>query len=171
MNAVAIPSPRQIKETVMDDLSAYERESKLFKKAIAAIENSLEDKLWVDDIHLNPKHGNKVFDWERHAIKNLMQLIKKPDGLSAAALTEAQLGVYALLNSDRLLAVAVIDDASGETAADPKRGKHVDRELAKAQEELAKGDTEREIGKFDKAVNHYKKAWNHAMKAVRELTM
>ena len=61
-----------------------------------------------------------------------------------------------------------MDDLDGVSAADPKRQKKVDKELAKAQVELDKGDADRASGRHDKAITHYKKAWEDATHAAKE---
>ena len=40
-------------------------------------DKSLDPKLWVDDTHLDPKHGKKVFDDQGKAVKELGKLLKK----------------------------------------------------------------------------------------------
>jgi len=72
----------EIKESAIACLSNYVDESKRFGKAIKKIDKSLDPKYWVDDTHLECKHGNKVFDNERYAVKELMHLLK---GVSAYA--------------------------------------------------------------------------------------
>ena len=51
---------RDLKLGVIADLLPFEGESKRIKKAINEIEKSLDPELWVDEIHMDPKHGNKV---------------------------------------------------------------------------------------------------------------
>ncbi len=66
----------EIKKSAKSCLSAYVNESKRFGRAIQGIDKSLEPKYWVDDTHLACRHGNKVFDHERYAVKQLMHLLK-----------------------------------------------------------------------------------------------
>jgi hypothetical protein len=142
-------------------------ESKRFDKTIKEIEKSLEEKLWIDESHLQAKHGKKVFDHEKHAVKELRHLMKHPKEISELALVVTQQAIDDLVRADRILAVTLINELSDAVAVDDKKQKHVDKELAKAQDELAKGNKERDADKPkpDKAIDHYKKAWEHATKA------
>ena len=147
---------------------AYTGESERIRKAVKWINRSLDPKLWVDETHLDPKHGKKVFDRQRRAVKELMRLVKKPDNISADALVAAQGGINDLVAVARLLAVTLLDETRGVEAVDPRRQDRVDKKLAKAQEELDKGDAKAEAGKYDKAIDHYKKAWQHVGKAAKD---
>ena len=60
--------PKNLKQDAIDKLSVHAGESKKIDKAIKEIEKSLDDQLWVDDTHIDPKHGKKVFDRERHSV-------------------------------------------------------------------------------------------------------
>jgi tetratricopeptide (TPR) repeat protein len=68
--------PIDLKNGVIDGLSPYVDESKRIKKAIKEIEKSLDAKSWIDEIYLDKKHGKKVFDHERHAVRELEHLLK-----------------------------------------------------------------------------------------------
>jgi len=133
------------------------------EKAIEHIEKSLDSKYWVDDGHLDAKHGNKVFDEEKKAVKELMKLIDKKD-MPQDVQEACQEVIDELIRADYMLARTAIDEASA--AGDPK-------EIAKAEEEMAKAQEELEHTKkdgtpdphYDKAIDHYKKAWEHACKA------
>ena len=135
----------------------------------------MDDDLWIDGSHLDAKHGHKVFDRERHAIKELLHLLEQDgdqgkksdkDEVSAAALASAESAVERLLAADRLLAQTAIGSVG--PAVDAHRQDKVDKEIAKALEALDKGDEEAGFGKADKAINHYKNAWKHATHAAKE---
>jgi len=68
--------PKDLKQDAIDKLSVHAGESKKIDKAIKEIEKSLDDQLWVDDTHIDPKHGKKVFDREHRSVKELMHLLK-----------------------------------------------------------------------------------------------
>ena len=53
--------------------------SKRIKKAIREINKGLDEKLWLDGFP-GPRQGKKIFDRERHAVKELMQLLKDVTG-------------------------------------------------------------------------------------------
>lgn len=166
---------RGLKESSLEILLPYEKESKRIKKAIKEIGKSLDDDLWIDGSHLDAKHGHKVFDRERHAVKELLHLLEQDgdqgkksdqDEVSAAALASAESAVERLLAVDRLLAQTAIGSVG--PAVDAHRQDKVDKEIAKALEALDKGDEEAGFGKADKAINHYKNAWKHATHAAKE---
>jgi len=73
---VTIQGPQEIKANANTCLSNYIDESKRFGKAIKEIAQSLNPKYWLDVSHLDCKHGHRVFSEERHAVKELMHLLK-----------------------------------------------------------------------------------------------
>ena len=164
------PQPRETKQNVLENLREHEGESKRIKKAIKELSKSLEDKLWEDDSHLDPKHGKKVFDREKHAVKELMKVVKDDskgkDKVSDDALAASQAAIDDLLSADRILAEIAINEAG--PALDPKRQDKVDKELDKSGKEMVKAAEELAKGKPDKAIDHYKKAWKHAIHALKE---
>jgi len=182
------PAPRVVKQDVLAALSALDptgdkKTDKAIEKAIEHIQKSLnidpkhpekepKHELWLDDDHLDPKHGKKVFDEEKKAVHELMK-IDAPDVSGA---------IDALVSADKILAQTAIDEAiaaaaavgCGEESNDPECKKTLE-EIAKAQNEMAKAQEELDHTKkdgtpdpkYDKAIDHYKKAWEHAQKAMK----
>ncbi|WP_179362787.1 PKD domain-containing protein [Nitrosopumilus oxyclinae] len=145
-----------ILQSLIDDAS--KKTQKELKKALKEIENSLDDKLWKDEISLESKHGHKVFDKEKKAVKSLMKIEKDDDSTDVTGV------INVLVAVDRQLASNAFDEANtSENQADKKSSK----ELVKSEAELAKGDEKAADGKYDKAIDHYKKAWKHAQKAIK----
>jgi len=144
---------------VLSELDKLEPQSKHvakgIKKAKKHIEKSLESKRWLDETHLHPKHGKKVFYEEKKAVKDIKKLCKKGD--FPEELCERLIGM--LVEADSILARVAIDDAR---AAGGK-----EKEIEKAEKEMAKAEKEKSKGKYDKAIDHYKKAWQHAIKATK----
>jgi hypothetical protein len=72
--------PMYLKEQAVADLEAAKTGDKKTDKkiddAIKHIQNSMDDKLWADELHLDTKHGNKVFDEEKKAVKDITGLCK-----------------------------------------------------------------------------------------------
>jgi len=129
-------------------------------EAIKLIQESLEDKLWVDTIRLDPKHGNKVFDKEKDAVHKLMELIDKKDTPQPVK-DACQAVIEKLVKADKILADTAYADAKA-LPPDPK----VSKELAKADKEFAKALEELAKGKFADAIEHYGNAWKHAQEAI-----
>jgi hypothetical protein len=162
---VTVQGPTEIKENAKSCLSNYIDESKRFSKAIRGIDKSLDDSYWIDETHLDCKHGNKVFDNEAYAVRELMHLLKdKKKQISDEALACADSAIEKMVRVDRILAETFILDVEKEEVTGNQE--KVDREIAKAYEELDRGDAERDAGKFDKAIKQYKKAWKHACHAL-----
>ena len=161
---------REAKQAVIDTLSAFVGESPRFEKAIREITKSLEPVRWLDDSHLESRHGHKVFSREYHAVKELLRLLKNSHGLtvSAAARSAASVAIDDLVEVDRLLAQIRLDDNDGLTAINPRRQGKVDREIQKAEAEMVKADQEIFVGKPNKAIRHYGHAWKHVGHAVKE---
>ena len=151
------------KETAKDNLDALKPtgDKKLDKhidRAIAHIEKSLDEELWLDETHLVCKKGKKVFKEEQKAVKKLMKEMKKKQ--FPEELVDDFNSVFAnLVDVDEMLAQTQLDDARGYPSAKQK-------EIEKAEKEIAKAEREKEKGKYDKAIDHYKKAWEHAWKAM-----
>ena len=123
---------------------------KKIDKAIKNIEKSLEDRLWIDTSHLDPKDGEKVFSEEKKAVRELMKIKNNP------AVSQA---ITLLLAVDQSLAQIAIDDADA-SGGDAKR-------IAKAQKEMTKAQEQIDEDHYDKAIEHYRKAWTHAQKAMK----
>jgi len=77
---VTVIGPIDLKEQAVTDLEAAKTGDKKTDKkiddAIKHIQKSLEDKLWADELRLDTKHGKKVFDEEKKAIKDIAGLYK-----------------------------------------------------------------------------------------------
>jgi hypothetical protein len=135
--------PRELNQAAIENLSPHLGESRRFEKAIREIEKSLDPELWatvsgtgntvIDPLHLDPKRGKKVFDHERHAVKELMHLLKgitddRCDGVSSitleytgpgtitieAFLKDTLLGSVTVSTDDPLFQVAATTDTVGK---------------------------------------------------------
>jgi len=166
-----------LKNRVLSTIEPFESESKNVEDAIKKIEKSLDAELWVDDVNLDVKHGNKVFDEEKGAVEKLLKITNpkhdddekddKKKSPSPELKAAAQFGIDDLVNADRVLAITAILEATDTPVDNPKDQKKVDEENDKSAEEFAKGDSYRDEGKSDKAIDHYKKAWEHAQSAIK----
>ena len=138
------------------------KDQKNLDKAIEHLTRSLDPTLWVDDDHLESKHGKKVFDEEKQSVKELMKIIR--DGSPLAG--DAQAAIDNFLLADSALAQTAMEAAQTacDTETDPKKQDKCEKEIDKAQKEFDKAADEIANGKFDKAIDKYKKAWEHAIK-------
>ncbi len=196
-------APRPLKRGSIELLSALlpsddSGTDRSINKAIGNIEKSLADDLWVDDQHLTDR-GNKVFDEERKAVRELGRLIglnrnddddsdgdsdddSDSDGNSGGGtstdpvVVETVVEVIALLiTADDILADVAINqavaaaDAAGCVAGSGGACKDALKEIDKAEDALARARAEAEAGDFDKAIKEYKDAWKRAGEAIEEL--
>ncbi|QLH04317.1 hypothetical protein C5F49_02530 [Nitrosopumilus oxyclinae] len=173
---VTINGPQQGKQDIISELEllkiqANEKNTpKEIDKAIKDIQNSLESQLWIDQINLDPKKGDKVFKEEGDAIQRLLKILgdnnddkKKKSKETLEFQNQIQKFIDNLVDIDRILAQHAIDKAIDEFGGDKKSDKEIDKankEMVKAQEELDKD-------KPEKAIDRFEKAWNHAQKAMK----
>jgi hypothetical protein len=155
----------------LEKLEGSNRHSrKELKKAISHLEKAVEPKLWIDPAHVDVKHGHKVFDEEMKTVKHLMKILKKGKKYNDPAVSFEVTGIIeGLVQADRLLAGAVIDEVRDGIENDRPKHKKVDEKLAKAVKEYGKAWKYRGDGKYDKSIDHYKKAWKYAQEALRKL--
>jgi len=128
-------------------------------KAMYHIERSLDPSLWNDD-GISRKHGHKIFNEEKKAVKKAMKLIDKDGSQENGGIYQDTIDL--LIEADRKLAYKMFEEAQ-ENAGDSK----VDKELDKVEKELDKAEKHLTKNKYDKAIDHYKKAWKHALKAIK----
>ncbi len=151
-------TPKQAKAHAVTVLSSllptgsryYDR---LIDRAIGSVEDSLNTAYWVDDTHLTDK-GNKVFDEEKKAVKDLMRV-------RGSAKADVRIVMATLVAADESLAGTAIADAIALGGSD--------RYIAKAQAEMEKAEYDLIRHRYDKAIDHYKKAWQYAQKALEEV--
>jgi len=132
-------------------------------KMIDKIEKSVEEKLWIDELELDLKHGKKVFDNEKKAVKEGMKIIKdkKTNEEVKEAVTKT---IHELVSVDLALAENQYKKASQYSGT-----KKVDHELEKAAKYLEKAYKELDSSKakYDKAIDNLKKSWEHSQKAIK----
>jgi hypothetical protein len=144
-----------VKRNVRNELIALRatvteaKDAKKLDEAIKEITDSLAAELWVNQTHIVPKHGDRVFHEEKETAKKLEELLKdKKSLIPDAVLLDF---IARIVKSDRLLAeVAIVDAMAAGLPA---------KKIAEAQKEMAKGDEYRAEGKYDQAIEHYEHAW------------
>jgi len=175
------PTVNSSRSMIKDALAELKTISGLYEKivknedktAIARIEKNLDPDLWLDDDHLNAKHGHKVFDENKKAVKELMRLLDKKE-TSNEIMKIVQKTILKLVEADRRLANTLYAEVQGDTG-----DKKVDHELEKASQELLKAEEElNHVDKndapdprYDKAIDHYKKAWEHCQHAIKHASI
>lgn len=125
-------------------------------EAIDRLASSLAPALWIDQTHLDPKTGDRVFQDEKGAVGKLAELIKEkkttiPDNVLMDCITR-------LIQADRILAQTIIADAN-LAHGDPAK-------IAKAREEMAQAEQDVASGKYDSGIEHFRNAWQQALKGI-----
>ncbi len=126
-----------------------------FTKAIEHIDLSLDVALWIDNTHLDPDDGQKVFEEDKKAVEELEKIVEE----GGPFVVDAQVALDALVEVAETLAQTAIDEV--DCLADPA----CEDELFKAAEDMTTAAEKLAEGKPNEAVDHYKKAWEHARKA------
>ncbi len=172
--AVAIPekTPWRMKEDarelLVSHLDLYDKHIEHdIQQAIWHIDKSMNPDLWVDDSHLVWQHGNKVFDEEKLAVKELLHIVEWKNPPSDAVDMALKV-IMILVESDEKLATIQYDEALPHASTN----KQVDHQLALALEEFANAADElttdkKAHPKYDDAINAYNKAWQHAGLAIQ----
>ena len=106
-------------------------------KVVQKVTASLDPANWADDNHLRPPPpGNKVFDNEKDAVHNLMDLIKDPKSLIADPTLQDL--IDRLVQVDQSLAQVELGEAIA-ASGNAKKIAEAQGELAKAADELEQG--------------------------------
>lgn len=175
--AVAIPDitpwgmKEDAREILVSHLGLYDKHIEHdIEQAIWHIDKSMNPDLWVDDSHLEWQHGNKVFDEEKLAVKELLHIVEWKNAPQAAIDMACEV-IDILVEADEKLATVQYDEATVYSGAH----KQVDHQLALALEEFANAADElatikKGHPKYDDAINAYNKAWQHAGLAIQHAT-
>lgn len=160
---VIVLGPFHVKQNVLNELKALRasvtdrKDGKELDDAIEELGESLDPSLWVNQTHLQPKHGDRSLKEEKKSVHELLELVKSRKSLIPDATLRGF--INRIVKSDRLLAEVAIRDAT-LASGDAKK-------IAKAGKELLKGDEDVAEGKDDDAISDYRDAWEKAMDAVK----
>jgi hypothetical protein len=161
--AVSVIGPLGIERDVLDRITVLRqgitdrRDGQSLDAVIGDLTDAVQSQYWVDASHLDPRKGDKVFDKDEQAIRELVRL--KREGHSAIPDALLQGFIDDVVRATRLLAETAIGDAIA-AHGDPGG-------IAKAQADLAEGNDDAAHGRPDDAVRSYESAWARALKAVR----
>jgi DNA/RNA endonuclease G (NUC1) len=161
--AVNVSGPLQIERDVLDRVrilrnATHDRsDRKSLDDVIDDLSDALQSRYWVDAAHLDPRKGDKVFDENEQAVRELAKLKREcqsriPDAVLQGLIDD-------LVRATRLLAETAIGDAIA-AHGDP-------RDIARASADLAEGNQDAAHGRPDGAIEDYGRAWERAQKAVR----
>jgi len=134
-----------IRTQLAGHLSGDSKADKALRNALDALDDSIEQRNWLDGARLAPHHGRQVFHATSKAAKELESIPGAPSWATDA--------VKAIASIDETLARIAIDEAS---APDAKEA---------AEKEKAKGDSLLAQGKYAQAIVHYRNAWERVASA------
>jgi len=165
---VAIHGARWLKQDAIQELQTTEPSRNfaqyLIDNSIWSINRSLEDKLWVDDTHLNSKImvSALVFDMERRAVVRL-EMAQRIDPTIEGEVGEV---IDKLTKADELLSITAIDDAKSLEVEDPWEREIVDWLIARAEAALDKAYEYLDKDKPARAITRFEWAWIYAQVAM-----
>ena len=184
---VTVVGARGTKQNVLDELKALRAtvtnkdDREKLDLAILRLATSLNAQYWIDQTHVKPQYGDKVFDAEQDAVAKLRDLIKhnaaeegdKHDGHGegddsndrddrndrkdrdhrVSSIPEAILRgfISRIVCADRILAQVAINDGVNHGANA--------KDIAKATTKLANGDHDALKKKYEGAIEDYQEAW------------
>ena len=133
--------------------------------AIKQVTESIKPSLWqADGLHLNTKNGEQVFDAEKHAVNQLMDMVRHHKESQAFDST-IEKNINTLVSVDQgISSTAISDVSSGIPHGDSVK------DLAQAQKEIVMAAGETSVGHFDAAIDHYKNAWKQAQEVLLDQT-
>ncbi len=152
---VTVQGAQAARRSVLEELKALratvsDRETRWrLDAAIAHLTSSLSSEFWIDEIRLQRKHGDRVFQHGLSAVRNLCQLAR--DRKSGLSETTIEGFVDRLVRADRLLAVVAMEDA---IAAGVKEQK-----IEQARKWLARGDADATHELCRGGLYEYRQAW------------
>ncbi|MCK5123511.1 MAG: VWA domain-containing protein [Candidatus Pacebacteria bacterium] len=162
-------SPREMKEKAITDLESIENDNAIIQrniqKAINFINESLQKEYWLDDSHLDPKQGKKVFDCELKAVMRLKlteKLSHDKDLLNVIKIVNKK-----LTKADYLLAETIFNETKEVAIENNRFKKIIEKFIAKAEKELAKANEDTVNNKSAESINHSEMSWHFSQMALR----
>ncbi len=126
---------------------------------IGNITQSLDEEHWLDETHLDTRHGHRVFSLEKHAVKKLEELANHKNTPNSVKIA-CNNAILKLMNSDWLIAKTSLEEAVVEVGADT----HFDHEIALVEQKFQESYRRIEEQNYGSAIDLYRQAWEHAQK-------
>jgi len=152
---VAVQGARGTKENILAELIALRvtvtnrYEDRRLDEAIKHLTKSLVAKYWVDETHLERKHGGRAFYEERLTVRKLCNLVRRRTGQIPDP--PLQGFINRIFKADRLLATVAIQEAIGTGVSSKK--------IEQAQRFLTKGDAAVGDDACNNGIAAYRNAW------------
>jgi len=165
---VVIHGARWLKQDAVSKLQAVEPGKNIAQyfidSSIRSVNNSLNDRLWVDDLHLcsTPMRGARVFSMEKASVFRL-EVAQRIDPTIEGEVGEV---IDKLTKADELLSITAIDDAKSLEVEDPWEREIVDWLIARAEEQLDKAYEYLDKDMPTRAITRFEWAWIYAQVAM-----
>ncbi|GAF98608.1 unnamed protein product, partial [marine sediment metagenome] len=170
--------PKWLKEKTREALEEVKTGDKHVDKKIDDVlkymEKSLAPGLWIDNTHLNPRKGKKVFHYEGQAVSRLNAYLP-PNKLSKRhKLPEQVQSVFVqaiadLIKTDKILVQIAINEARSTPVNDQKYQRKFNKIIKQVEATINKADKHKKKN-FRSVINHCSQAWELAQKAIRYAT-
>ena len=136
------------------------------RQTIWFINNSLDDKFWINETHLEPVFGKIVFAKEHAAVENMQRNILK------RRMPEEVKEVFReviddLVSADEMLAKTAIEDAKAIIVENPHKQGIINKSIEMAEDDMAKAYEEIDKGRPDRAIVRFGLVWEHAQHAIK----
>jgi len=159
--AQLVTSPRLILQGTVNDLQTLratitdKRDRQKLDEIIKQLADALDAGNWLDQTHVLPNRGDKVFDKIVTAVLKLGELSTDEKSTISPAVLQGL--IERLLQTARLLAQTAVIDA--------KSANGNSSEIASALAALFEADANVAAGNYNLAVSNYREAWRHATNA------
>lgn len=125
---ITLKGPRQLKQSALSELKSIQTDNKNIRKeldkTISSLEESLADRYWKDDFHLNMRYSAKFFVEEKKAIFNLKRiLMDKKRYADFRSFEEIREIIDELNDSDIFLVKIMVYETEGLDVKDSRLGK------------------------------------------------
>jgi hypothetical protein len=153
---VTVFSARTAMENLLAELIALRtvvtnrNEAGKLDAAIKHLTRSLAAKLWLDETHLDRKHGTRVFHQKKLVARKLCRFLESHIPLPFLPRNFP-------VEAERLLAVVAIEDAMAAGLSSKR--------IEKAQRFLARGDAAAADAQCFNGIEEYRRAWQRATRA------
>lgn len=133
---------------------------------ITYIDKSLVEKYWVDPLHVDPKKGDKVFNYEKQAVVKALALAKQVADIPELEGLDVILydAIDLLVEADRILAEVVLLEAESVAPAE----RRYENYLASARRHYEKGVEYQENNKPVSAINSFRTSWKFSQKVLKK---
>jgi len=162
---VNFKGPRTVMSEVMLELEGIAGAGKSAKEignAVGHIKRGLEAGVWVSEVRLAPRVGNRVFEENKRAVKSLHKLANAKNAPGAIKSICGAAGRI-LVNANKSLAEVRLEDATAYAGTSEK----VDRAIQRGKEESVLAQSCAKADKGCAAIDHYSKARQFAQQAIQ----